>query len=61
MNKKGFVLTTTALILIIGAGLALLVGLGGTLKAVSIIKSIPTWAWVGIGILVLFLMLRGKK
>ena len=61
MNKKGQ-LTIVAIVLIVLTGLALFVGLAGTIKIVSVINSIPTWGWIAILILFIFLILpKGKK
>jgi len=59
MNKKGMI-GLTEIVLII-AGIVVLLGLGTGLKVISIIKSIPTWAWIGILILLLFLIMGRRK
>lgn len=58
MNKKGFGIT--GIVLLVLAGIAFLVGTLGTIKIASVVNSIPTWGWVGILILLLFLILPNK-
>ena len=65
MNKKGFVLTIT-MIMAIFLGIVFLIFFAGggvaTIFNISkFIKSIPTFIWVILGIIIVFRLIGGKK
>ena len=59
MNKKG-----VGPLLVIGIVIGLiylLFTITSSIKLGNALTKIPTWAWIGIIVLILYLLLRGKK
>ncbi len=63
MNKKGFVITGTMILLGIGIPLLLLLVGGGLTawKISQVTSSIPTWVWIGIAFLIILMLLPKRK
>ena len=63
MNKKGFVISGTLILLVLGIpALLLLVGGGLTAWKISqVTSSIPTWTWYLIAFVIILMLLPRKK